>query len=122
MERGIGPQRLGDINLVGDQYESFRISDYKVPESRGTDLLRRRAPGFVGRAANRLLTPRPKLISNRCVGCGVCFRSCPPKAITMEDHRPRFDFTACIRCFCCHELCPEKAIEIKRSPLIRMLK
>jgi len=122
MERGIGPQRLGDINLVGDQYESFRISDYKVPESRGTDLLRRRAPGFVGRAANRLLTPRPKLIPNRCVGCGVCFRSCPPKAITMEDHRPRFDFTACIRCFCCHELCPEKAIEIKRSPLIRMLK
>jgi len=122
VERGIGPASFDEIELVGDDYASVRIPDFNVPHSQGVDILKGRAPKFLLPLANRILTPRPKLMPKRCIGCGICMRSCPPKAITMVEKRPKFDLDVCIRCFCCHELCPEKALMIKRSALIRMLK
>jgi formate hydrogenlyase subunit 6/NADH:ubiquinone oxidoreductase subunit I len=52
----------------------------------------------------------------KCVGCQLCFRVCPAKAIEMvEDEkgrRPIFNIYRCIYCAQCAEVCPTKAISM----------
>jgi formate hydrogenlyase subunit 6/NADH:ubiquinone oxidoreductase subunit I len=49
-----------------------------------------------------------------CVGCGLCSKECPSKAIEMVEvdgkKRPQFRLDKCIFCFQCAETCPKKAI------------
>lgn len=50
-----------------------------------------------------------------CVGCGLCSRDCPAKAIEMvevdEIRRPLFHLDLCIFCYQCAESCPRNAIK-----------
>jgi formate hydrogenlyase subunit 6/NADH:ubiquinone oxidoreductase subunit I len=52
---------------------------------------------------------------NLCVGCGLCARDCPAKAIEMVDvdekRRPLFHLDLCIFCYQCAESCPRNAIK-----------
>ena len=50
----------------------------------------------------------------KCVGCGICQRSCPAQAIELRGGVPHFDYKRCIRCYCCHEMCPKHVIDIRR--------
>jgi len=49
-----------------------------------------------------------------CIGCGLCARDCPSKAIEMvdvdEQKRPLFHLDRCIFCYQCAESCPRNAI------------
>lgn len=60
----------------------------------------------------KLIRSKPVLHKKDCVGCGVCMRACPGKAIELVDKKPKFDYAKCIRCYCCQELCPQTAIDI----------
>ena len=50
-----------------------------------------------------------------CVGCGLCQRDCPSKAIEMVDYlgkkRPQFKLEKCLFCYQCAETCRKAAIK-----------
>lgn len=54
------------------------------------------------------------IITERCVGCGVCMKKCPVEAISGERRKVHnIDVEKCIKCNACLEACPVSAIEIK---------
>ena len=73
-----------------------------------------------GSIAGRILRTRPSLVKSMCVGCGVCERICPAKAIVIEKGKAKIDRQSCIRCFCCQEFCPKSAMKVKRTALARL--
>ena len=57
----------------------------------------------------------PKLIPDRCIGCGKCAESCPMHIIEIKDRKAVIGKKGCISCFCCQEMCPARAIEAVRG-------
>jgi len=103
-ERGLGPARVEDIELVGD-YKP--IAGFRLPSVR-------MASGLVGAAAAiayPLIQRRPVLDKKLCTRCRRCADNCPVKAVAMKPF-PVIDRRKCIMCYCCAELCPEKAMTV----------
>lgn len=57
----------------------------------------------------------PIFACDLCVGCGICSKVCPAKAIEMVEvdgkKRPQIQLAKCIFCYQCAESCPKKAIK-----------
>ncbi|MFA7544045.1 MAG: DUF362 domain-containing protein [Candidatus Cloacimonadaceae bacterium] len=78
-------------------------------------------PAFAAKAFKKLYYYYP-VISDRCIRCGVCVRSCPVEAISYQaDGYPKVDVEKCIKCMCCHELCPIHAVDIHKSLVARLV-
>lgn len=71
--------------------------------------------------AGRVYAPAPRVIQDRCIGCGQCVRICPKKAIRLTKGKAEFDLARCIRCYCCHEMCQARAIDLKRGVVGELL-
>lgn len=106
MERGL----LDNYEEKGDGTERFVIKDYRLMPKQTQSPIFRMMPRL-----GKWLSPRPSLYGKDCVGCGICARHCPAKAITMKNKKPEIDRTKCFRCFCCQELCPEHAMRLRRA-------
>ena len=123
---GIGVTSPADIRVLGESIEDVSVEGFRFPP---TAPLTAGVPGFIARAARRVLTPRPIIDDEQCVMCGRCEEICAARAISREKagHMPAvtrsgkkrppgrmsIDYNRCIRCFCCQEICPEGAITIK---------
>ena len=71
--------------------------------------------------AGRVYAPAPRVIQDRCIGCGQCVRICPKKAVRLIKGKAEFDLSRCIRCYCCHEMCQARAIDLKRGVIGELL-
>ncbi|MDD5018319.1 MAG: DUF362 domain-containing protein, partial [Eubacteriales bacterium] len=111
--------REQDIEMLGDGIDDLIVADFVMPEVHGTNLLRGRVPKLLERILTKRLVLYPKFNDTKCVGCGICAKNCPNKAITMRNNRPDVNMRKCINCFCCHELCPQKAVEIHKPFILR---
>ena len=116
-ERGVGPARLEDIRILGEQVQPLVMEDFE--KTLTTSLSR--APPFLINGLKRFIAAKPVVDASNCKRCGECFKACPPKAIAFTKARgPGINYSKCIRCYCCQELCPEGAITVS-TPLVRRL-
>ena len=122
MEMGAGTYLEKDIEILGDPIEDFIAMDFDVNREPEKPFKKSGGMQFVKNA----ISPRPYIVAEHCVKCGICVNMCPvdPKAVDWHDgnkiNPPSYKYDRCIRCYCCQELCPEGAILIKK-PLIRRI-
>ena len=105
------------VTLAGDE-PIYAEPPFKQPRASGVDFTGRLPEPLkkpLRAVLGRLLKPYPKLDEKKCVGCGKCAESCPPRIIVIADKKAHFTRKGCISCFCCQEMCPAKAIGVKRS-------
>ena len=123
IERGLAPQALSDVELVGDGSEMIGKYSFKKPET--CDI------GFDSKAPKifrkpwrylktKLFTPKPAVERKICIGCGRCAETCPAKTIKIVDKQANISYDSCIKCFCCQEMCPVRAIYVKRFLIFKL--
>ena len=67
------------VLVLGERIEDYIANDYQVPVIQGEKTLPRMAPTCVMELLEKWMKPKPVFLHKKCVGCGDCFRSCPPK-------------------------------------------
>ena len=121
-EMGLGTYLEEEIQLLGDPIEPLVACDFQVNREPQEYKPQKERPSFIKNA----ITPRPYILAERCVRCGICVNMCPvtPKAVDWhdgnKDNPPSYQYDRCIRCYCCQEICPENAIQIK-VPFLRRI-
>jgi uncharacterized protein (DUF362 family)/Pyruvate/2-oxoacid:ferredoxin oxidoreductase delta subunit len=120
-ERGLCPWDIKNVEIFGENIEQLVINDFKKPDSHFDLLKLLPVPAAVRAGLTAMMSARPEIMYDKCIGCGECFRCCPPKAIEMREGKPEINKKTCIKCFCCQELCPKQAVAIKRSLMNRIL-
>lgn len=115
-ERGLGVGNLDEIEVIGEKIADVRMDfkkskyiAYKFP-----DFFRKYLFGFAENVSS------VEISDDVCKKCGICVKSCPSGAITLEPHSV-IDRKKCIKCYCCHELCPNGAVELKTSLLGKLI-
>ncbi|MBU8850094.1 MAG: DUF362 domain-containing protein [Desulfobacterales bacterium] len=122
MQAGMGTYLKEDIDLLGDDFDSFFAEDFKIDRKPVKSF----KSGFFSDFLNNRFVSKPYIETEECVQCGICVSMCPanPKAVFFKDNDkstvPLYNYDNCIRCFCCQEICPESAIRLK-TPFLRKI-
>lgn len=114
----LGETNLSDIEILGEQLNSFDIPNFKTP-GRYPAL-----PQILFKYVRDHVTDIPVINQKKCRACGNCIKICPAGAISLIESPKRhylIDTKKCIRCFCCHEICPHKAIFIKKPIFLKIV-
>lgn len=110
-----------DLPEITSQTE-VKTYSFQTPPDRGRTL-----PSFIpewfASGINNLLISKPVIEPEKCVGCQICAKGCPPQIITMKDNIAEInDYSKCIRCFCCQEVCPQNAINVAEPAGRKLIK
>lgn len=123
-ERGLVCRDWKMLRIVEASNELPENVPFQQPEAASSRFLKNLSTIGGGRLAE-FFAAKPRIVPEKCVGCGVCERSCPAHTITMREkngrktaHILRRD---CIRCYCCQELCPIGAVEMHESRIIKWI-
>lgn len=58
---------------------------------------------------------RPFVVTDHCIGCGLCQEICPCGAILISGGKPAWIKSQCVRCLGCLHRCPVQAIHWKKA-------
>ena len=122
-ERGLLPDEVTLLTVGTDgckEAEDYAVKDFQHVAVRHGHLFASYGK-LTSRVLGKLLSSRPKLSKDECVGCRKCAEICPAKAIVMENRKAVIDRDKCIRCFCCQEFCPTGAMKVHRTWIARVL-
>jgi uncharacterized protein (DUF362 family)/Pyruvate/2-oxoacid:ferredoxin oxidoreductase delta subunit len=122
--RGLEPNRLEDIDIVGADINAVQVPDFKRPVVMAGKLGYDRMPWYLQLMQpmfKNAFTARPRVIWHRCIACGTCIEGCPTGAVNLVKEKAFIDDQKCIRCYCCHEVCPEEAIGLFGSWLYQLI-
>lgn len=122
-ERGYVSRDFADLNVTG--MRNPPLLHFQKPDG-STGKFLRNLPNFMGGRFASLFEARPEIQANKCVGCGVCVRSCPRKVVSLKERGKGKKVAViarknCIRCYCCQELCPIGAVKTRQNPLVRLI-
>jgi len=106
------------IEILGDDIEKLRISDFKRSDFVDNNILRGRVPKVFSGVLSKWLALKAVVDKEGCIGCGVCRDVCPAKTIKIKKGKAKIVRKDCVKCFCCQEFCPKKAISGKRNQVI----
>lgn len=120
--RGLCPEDASELETAGD-IPAGEVFPFRKPDTYRTSFADN-VPRFLSRPVEAVerafLTPKPRVIQKKCIGCGKCAESCPPRVIKLLDKKAKIEYDNCIKCFCCQEMCPVRAIRIRRFRLLRL--
>ena len=125
------PDNYAPMFKMPDREEAERILDeaegpideaIRVIRSGGAgdyNRLRGPAPGAMTAAFYRPYakgrSTKPFVVTDACVGCGLCQEICPCGAIRITDGKPVWSKPKCVRCLGCLHRCPAGAIHWKKA-------
>jgi uncharacterized protein (DUF362 family)/Pyruvate/2-oxoacid:ferredoxin oxidoreductase delta subunit len=123
--RGLEPNSLESIEIVGADLNEVKLPDFKRPLITAGKLGYDHMPWYLQALQpmfKNALTARPRVIWHRCIACGTCIEGCPMEAVSIVKEKAFIDNKKCIRCYCCHEICPEEAIGLFGSWVYQLVK
>ena len=110
------------IDMIDGDTECYKvIENFKFPEPYSLDFSKN-VPKFLQGiipVLQKMITPKPAVLKDKCIGCEKCKEICPCQIITMTNKIANIKYKKCIKCFCCHEICPVKAMDVKRFLLFK---
>ncbi len=126
-KRGLCPRDWKEIAVFdteGQKVDNPPTFPLAYPDADAGHFLRN-LPNFMGGRFSEHFRPRPRIMKDKCAGCGRCAESCPRHTIEMvtkgRRKLARIHPEKCIRCWCCQELCPIGAVGVKQNPIIKLI-
>lgn len=110
-----------EINRILDEAEEPISEVCRVVRARGAgDYNRLRGPAPAVQTAAMYpayahgRSTRPFVVTDHCIGCGLCQEICPCGAILISGGKPAWIKPKCVQCLGCLHRCPAQAIHWKK--------